>query len=118
MCERIGSLVEYFKLVITDGSLLSPVLDNTIKTLARYILERSCTRRVIDIEPFRDIDKLNGAMEGIVAERKSRLRRYVSAKQHRKKLEGIARKLDEARGNYTVSHITIYSGTAIDDGLC
>ena len=53
----------------------------------------------------RDIAKLNAAVEEIVAERKSRLRRYVSAKQHSAKLEGIAKKLDEARGNYTVKWI-------------
>ena len=52
----------------------------------------------------RDITKLNDAVEGIVAERKSRLRRYVSAKQHCKKLQTVARKLDEARGNYTVRY--------------
>ena len=52
----------------------------------------------------RDITELNQEIEGIVAERKSRLRRYVSAKQHRAKLEGVAKKLDEARGNYTVRH--------------
>ena len=40
MCERISSLVEYFKLVVTDDSPLSPALDNTIKTLARYAVER------------------------------------------------------------------------------
>ena len=56
---------------------------------------------------LRDINKLNGAVEGIVVERKRRLKRYVSAKQYRKKLEGIAKRLDEARGNYTVSHIVI-----------
>ena len=50
----------------------------------------------------RDIAELNKEIEGIVAERKSRLKRYVSAKQHRAKLEGVAKKLDEARGNYTV----------------
>ena len=50
----------------------------------------------------RDITELNKEIEGIVAQRKSRLRRYVSAKQHRAKLEGVAKKLDEARGNYTV----------------
>ncbi|VDC05453.1 unnamed protein product [Peniophora sp. CBMAI 1063] len=93
MCERIGSLVEYFKLVITDGSPLSPALDNTIKTLAR------------------DINKLNGAVEEIVAERKSRLRRYVSAKKHQRKLEGVARKLDEARGNYTAAVVTLNATT-------
>ena len=44
----------------------------------------------------------NKEIEDIVAARKSRLRRYVSAKQHRAKLEGVAKKLEEARGNYTV----------------
>ena len=53
----------------------------------------------------RDIAKLNEAVEEIVAERKSRLRRYVSAKQHCKKLQIVAKKLEEARGNYTVSCI-------------
>ena len=52
----------------------------------------------------RDIAELNKEIEGIVATRKSRLRRYVRAKQHRAKLEGVAKKLDEARGNYTVRH--------------
>ena len=50
----------------------------------------------------RDIAELNKEIEDIVAERKSRLKRYVSAKQHRAKLEGVAKRLDEARGNYTV----------------
>ena len=50
----------------------------------------------------RDIAELNKEIEDIVAERKSRLKRYVSAKQHRAKLEGVAKKLDEVRGNYTV----------------
>ena len=50
----------------------------------------------------RDIAELNKEIEEIVAARKSRLRRYVSAKQHRAKLEGVAKKLEEARGNYTV----------------
>ena len=48
--------------------------------------------------------ELNEEIEEIVAERKSRLRRYVSAKQHRAKLDGIAKKLDEVRGNYMVRH--------------
>ena len=51
---------------------------------------------------YRDVEELKKEIEEIVAARKSRLRRYVSAKQHRAKLEGVAKKLDEARGNYTV----------------
>ena len=39
-------------------------------------------------------------MTDIVAQRKSRLRRYVSAKRHCKRLQGVAKKLDDARGNY------------------
>ena len=50
----------------------------------------------------RDIAGLNKEIEEIVTARKSRLRRYVSAKQHRAKLEGVAKRLEEARGNYTV----------------
>ena len=72
---------------------------------------RRCARRVCHMSPpsyefktdtCRDIAELNKEIEEIVAERKSRLRRYVSAKQHRAKLEGVAKKLEEARGNYTV----------------
>ena len=51
---------------------------------------------------YRDIAELNKEIEEIVAARKSRLRRYVSAKQHRAKLDGVAKKLEEARENYTV----------------
>ena len=51
--------------------------------------------------------KLNKEIEEIIAERKSRLKRYVSAKQHRSKLEGIAKKLDEVRGNYMVRHSSL-----------
>ena len=51
---------------------------------------------------YSDIEELKKEIEEIVAARKSRLRRYVSAKQHRAKLEGVAKKLEEARGNYTV----------------
>ena len=64
------------------------------------------------IKLLRDITKLNDAVEGIVAERKSRLRRYVSAKQHCKKLQTVARKLDEARGNYTVRYFSIVLSTS------
>ena len=52
---------------------------------------------------YRDIEELNKDIEEIVAARGSRLRRYVSAKQHSAKLESVAKKLEEARGNYTVS---------------
>ena len=43
-----------------------------------------------------------------MAERKSRLKRYVSAKKHCKRLKGIAKKLDDARGNYLVRLLDSY----------
>ena len=51
---------------------------------------------------FRDVQKLNETVMNIVAERKSRLKRYVRAKVHYKRLQGVAKKLDDARGNYLV----------------
>lgn len=103
ICERISSLVKYFKFAVTDGDPLTSAHSNTINALSEYVLVHFSYAHPLSIIPFRDITKLNEAIEEVVAERKSRLRRYVSAKQHRKKLEGVARKLDEARGNYTVS---------------
>ena len=65
----------------------------------------------------RDIVDLNKEIERIVAERRSRLRRYVRAKQHRTKLKGVAKKLDEARGNYLASR-SAKSGLAHIDERC
>ena len=50
-----------------------------------------------------DIAALNQDLNTIVTERKSRFKRFFSAKRHRSELPDIVTQLDTARMNYMVS---------------
>ena len=53
----------------------------------------------------RDIAALSEGVQDIVAERKSRFKRFFSAKRHRNELQDVMNQLDMARTNYTVSRV-------------
>ena len=51
----------------------------------------------------RDIQSLNKDLEVIIEERKSRFKRFFSAKRHRAELQDVVTQLETARANYTAS---------------
>ncbi|VDC04904.1 unnamed protein product [Peniophora sp. CBMAI 1063] len=59
----------------------------------------------------KDIEALKGDFEGIIVERKSRFKRFFSAKRHREELKDVVEQLETARSNYTTALATLNAMT-------
>ncbi|VDB88452.1 unnamed protein product [Peniophora sp. CBMAI 1063] len=91
--KRVNSLAASLKRGAAEGSMLAPAHQDAISALAA------------------DISALKDDLESIVNERKSRFRRYFSAKRHREELQDIVWQLDNARSNYTTAVATLNATT-------
>ncbi|KZV68419.1 hypothetical protein PENSPDRAFT_653235 [Peniophora sp. CONT] len=91
--RRIDGLAASLKRGAQDGDPLSPAHQDAIAALAQ------------------DIAVLNEDLEDIVKERKSRFKRYFSAKRHRAELQDVIWQLDIARANYTTAIATLNATT-------
>ncbi|VDB88435.1 unnamed protein product [Peniophora sp. CBMAI 1063] len=81
--KRVNNLAASLRCGAEDGSMLSSAHHNAIGVLAA------------------DISALKEDLEAIVHERKSRFRRFFSARRHREELQDIVQQMDHARLNYT-----------------
>ncbi|VDB88434.1 unnamed protein product [Peniophora sp. CBMAI 1063] len=91
--KRVNSLAASLRCGAEDGSMLSSAHHNAIGVLAA------------------DISALKEDLESIVHERKSRFRRFFSAKRHREELQDIVQQMDHARLNYTTAVATLNATT-------
>ncbi|VDC05455.1 unnamed protein product [Peniophora sp. CBMAI 1063] len=91
--KRVDALAASLKRGAAEGSMLAPAHQEAISALAA------------------DITALKDDLESIVNERKSRFRRYFSAKRHREELQDIVWQLDNARSNYTTAVATLNATT-------
>ncbi|KZV68399.1 hypothetical protein PENSPDRAFT_17573 [Peniophora sp. CONT] len=111
MYKRVDGLADSLKRGMMDGGLISDTHQEAISALAKYV--RLEPRRI----PFnringrRDIAALNKDLEDIVAERKSRFKRYFSARRHREELQDVVWQLDNARANYPTAVATLNATT-------
>ncbi|VDB88440.1 unnamed protein product [Peniophora sp. CBMAI 1063] len=87
--KRVNSLAASLRCGAEDGSMLSSAHHNAIGVLAA------------------DISALKEDLEAIVLERKSRFRRFFSAKRHREELQDIVQQMDHARLTYTTAVATL-----------
>ncbi|KZV64257.1 hypothetical protein PENSPDRAFT_757409 [Peniophora sp. CONT] len=91
--KRVDGLAASLKRGTAKGSPLTPEHHDAIRSLAE------------------DIAGLNKDLEEIVAERKSRFRRFFSAKRHRAELQDVVTQLETARANYTTAVATVNAMT-------
>ncbi|KZV68414.1 hypothetical protein PENSPDRAFT_18116 [Peniophora sp. CONT] len=91
--KRVDALASTLKRSAADGSPLSPAHQDAIHALAK------------------DIVDLNEDLKEIVAERKSRFKRYFSAKRHRAELQDVVTQLETARADYTTAVATVNAMT-------
>ncbi|VDB88454.1 unnamed protein product [Peniophora sp. CBMAI 1063] len=91
--KRVNGLAASLKRGAAEGSMLAPAHQEAISALAA------------------DIFALKEDLESIVRERKSRFRRFFSAKRHREDLQDIVWQLDNARSNYTTAVATLNATT-------
>ncbi|VDC01126.1 unnamed protein product [Peniophora sp. CBMAI 1063] len=92
--NRVNSLVDLLRSGAEEGRMLTPAHQKAIKALAVY------ANPLIHLEmnmlsPYSDISALKDDLEGIVKERKSRFRRFFSAKRHREELQDIVQRIVE-----------------------
>ncbi|KZV64252.1 hypothetical protein PENSPDRAFT_656726 [Peniophora sp. CONT] len=91
--RRIDGLAASLKRGVQEEDLLSPTHQDAIAVLAQ------------------DIALLKEDLEDIVEERKSRFKRFFSAKRHRGELQDVIWQLDNARANYTTAIATLNATT-------
>ncbi|VDC05452.1 unnamed protein product [Peniophora sp. CBMAI 1063] len=92
--RRIDDLAVSLQRGTAHGEPISPAHQDAIETLAR------------------DVTELNQDLEDIVKERKSRFKRYFSAKRHREELKDVIWQLDNARMNYMTAVATLNATTS------
>ncbi|VDC01503.1 unnamed protein product [Peniophora sp. CBMAI 1063] len=91
--RRVDALAASLKRGVRDGDPLSPAHQDIIAALAQ------------------DIAILNEDLQDIIAERKSRFKRFFSAKRHREELRDVLSQLEAARMSYTTAIATLNATT-------
>ncbi|VDB87306.1 unnamed protein product [Peniophora sp. CBMAI 1063] len=94
--KRIHGLAASLKRGTKEGSRITPEHQDAIEVLAA------------------DIEALKGDLEGIISERKSRFRRFFSAKRHREELKDVVEQLETSKSNYTTALATLNAMTIAD----
>ncbi|VDC05450.1 unnamed protein product [Peniophora sp. CBMAI 1063] len=61
-----------------------------------------------------DVESLNGDLEDIITERKSRFKRFFAAKRHQKELENVVMQLESAKMNYMTAMATLNAMTVTE----
>ena len=82
--------------------MLSPEHQTAIVTLARCVSQQCSPLRKTVLTLHSDIKILEEDLGDILRERKSRFKRFFSAKRHRNELQDVVNQLEMARSNYTV----------------
>ena len=100
--KRIDGLATSLKRGAAKDSPITPEHEEAIAVLAAYVLALTWLQSPLDFSR-RDIQTLNKDLEGIVEERKSRFKKFFSAKRNRAELQDVVTQLETARANYTVS---------------
>ncbi|VDC04905.1 unnamed protein product [Peniophora sp. CBMAI 1063] len=93
MYKRIQGLAASLKRGTKQGGPITPEHQDAIEVLAT------------------DIESLKGDLEGIISERKSRFKRFFSAKRHRAELKDVVEQLETAKSNYTTALATLNAVT-------
>ncbi|VDC04906.1 unnamed protein product [Peniophora sp. CBMAI 1063] len=91
--KRIHGLAASLKRGTKEGSRITPEHQDAIEVLAA------------------DIEALKGDLEGIISERKSRFKRFFSARRHREELKDVVEQLETSKSNYTTALATLNAMT-------
>ncbi|KZV68432.1 hypothetical protein PENSPDRAFT_687290 [Peniophora sp. CONT] len=91
--KNIDGLAASLKRGATNDGMISPAHQDVIETLGG------------------DITALTEELEHIIGERRSRFKRFFSAKRHRAELQDIIWQLDNMRSNYTTAVATLNATT-------
>ncbi|KZV68418.1 hypothetical protein PENSPDRAFT_653231 [Peniophora sp. CONT] len=94
--KRIDGLAAALQRGTLKGGPLTPEHQEAIRTLAE------------------DIAVLNDELNEIIAERKSRFKRFFAAKRHRNELQDVVTQLDNTRMNYMMAMATLNATTIAD----
>ena len=93
-----------------ESDMLSPGHQEAIMMLSRYVQVYRGPSHASALMPSSNMKILEDDLSHILQERKSRFRRFFSAKRHRDELQEIVWQLDNARSNYMAS--------LLQHGLC
>ena len=91
-----------------DDDMLSPKHQEAIKVLSRYVHGHAGACYVSTLTPSSNIKRIEEDLESILQERKSRFKRFFSAKRHRSELQDIVKQLERADTNYMVRYSAVY----------
>ena len=82
--------------------MLSPEHQTAIVTLARCVSQQCSSLRKAVLTLNSDIKVLEEDLGDILQERKSRFKRFFSAKRHRNELQDVVNQLESEKSNYMV----------------
>ena len=100
--RRIDALATSLKCGTQDGDMLSPEHQKAIIALARCVHLRCIFCDELTPASLSDVKILEEDLGDILQERKSRFRRFFSAKRHRSELQDVVNQLESAKTNYMV----------------
>lgn len=101
--RRVDGLAASLKRGAQGGDPLSPAHQEAIAALAQYVTQMLTLCTPHTLTSRRDIAILNEDLQDIIDQRKSRFKRFFSAKRHREELQDVVNQLEVAKSNYTVS---------------
>ena len=87
-----------------DEDMLSPKHQEAIKVLSRYVHGYGGACHPSALMPYSNMKRIEEDLESILQERKSRFKRFFSAKRHRSELQDIVKQLERADASYMVRH--------------
>ena len=87
-----------------ESDMLSPGHQEAITVLSRYVHGYCGVCHVSALMPFSNMKRIEEDLESILQERKSRFKRFFSAKRHRSELQDIVKQLERTDTNYMVRH--------------
>ena len=103
--RAIEDLATSLRCGVQDKSdMLSPGHQEAIAVLSRYVQEYCGPSHAGALTPSSNMKMIEQDLESILQERKSRFKRFFSAKRHRSELQDIVKQLERADTNYMVRH--------------
>ena len=110
----IEDLATSLRCGVHDEDMLSPKHQEAIMVLSRCVREHCNTCDVSVLIRSRKMKMAEDDLRHILQERKSRFKRFFSAKRHRSELQDIVKQLERADTNYMVRHAAVcYTHTAL-----
>ena len=104
MYRAIDDLATSIRCGAHDDDMLSPKHQEAITVLSRYVHGCGVACHVSALTPSSNMNRIEEDLASILQERKSRFKRFFSAKRHRSELQDIVKQLERADTNYMVRY--------------